>query len=125
MQTALVKLGIPTVEPGSNVFDAAGLNIGTVIKLDPFVLTKKVFEEIPDGEVFKIVTTKLQTVHDPFKSNLKFLCKKGHANDWAIYYGLSYTPEYAIASNGDKVMTERCIMQICPCDPEVLSRYRY
>lgn len=124
MQTALVTLD-GSLDAGAKLYDSGGDFIGKVIKTSPFILTKTVFDEIPDGEVFKIITTNLQTVHKPFKTTLKFLCKKGHGNDWAIYYGLQYTPDYVLATSGDKVTSEKCIQEICPCDPEVLARYRY
>ena len=89
------------------------------------LLTPSIFNSIPDGEVFQIIITKLQTVHDPFNATLKFLCKKGGGNDWAIYYGLAHTPDYVIATHGDKVTTPKCIQEICPCDPEILKLYRH
>lgn len=111
---------------GCKMYDASGDLIATVMnKMPPVFLTKEVFDRIPDGEVFKVVITKIQTVHDPMNAKLKFLCKKGHGNDWAIYYSHSHIEDYVVASNGDKVMSVKCIQEICPCDPEVLKLYRH
>jgi hypothetical protein len=87
-------------------------------------MTLEEYNSVPNGDVFKTVTTKIQNVHDPGKSLLKFLCKKSEG-DWAIYYDHAHIPDYVIATTGMKVKTKECIQQICPCSPEVLELYRF
>lgn len=90
------------------------------------ILTLKLLQQIQPGEVFKIVTTKYQTVHNPGVSELKFLCIKGHGyDDWAIYSGYSYNSDETIKKNGDKVMQENNIRSICPCTDGAYNLYRH
>ena len=90
------------------------------------VLNIRIFnEEIQHGEVFKVVVTKIHSVHEPFKAELKFVCKKGGGNDWAIYAGKSDQSVEWIKAHGQKVTSERNIQGICPCTPDVLELYRY
>jgi len=56
---------------------------------------------------------------------LRWIAKKGGANDWAIYcHRASWTKE-RIAANGDKVTMRENIMRCVPCTEEVFNRYRY
>lgn len=108
---------------GEQVFDSYGALVGTIVH-DPSVLTRQQFALIPAGTVFKIVTTCLQSIEQPMKKTLKFICKKGKANDWAIYYGEQSLHDYQISITGNKVRSYEHIQEICPCTPEVLSLYR-
>lgn len=88
-------------------------------------LTKAVFDKILPGEIFKVVTTRLQTMHEPLKATLKFVCVKGRSGlDWAIYAGTPGAHEADIARYGDKVSDEAHILSLCPCDVEVFALYR-
>lgn len=88
-------------------------------------LTKAIFAEIKPGEIFRVVTTKYQTVHEPLNAELTFVCVKGKADiDWAIYAGPGSANPSDIARYGDKVTSESSIRNICPCDDEVFNLYR-
>ena len=89
------------------------------------LLTLEMFEAMPNGEIFRIVTTKIQNVHEPLKAELTFICKKADSgHDWAIYGHFSDKEISFIASQGDKVFTEREIRDICPCTDDVYAKYR-
>jgi hypothetical protein len=89
-------------------------------------LTLAILSSLEEGEVFRIVTTKIQRIYNPMKSELTFVCKKGHGhNDWAIYCHHSYQSLSYIESNGDKVTSEDMIQSICPCDDEAMQHYRH
>lgn len=85
------------------------------------------FRTIPAGEIFRTVTTKYHTI-ERVKGEypeLTFVCKKGHGyDDWAIYCHFPDKEIEWIAENGNKVMTERNIRAIFPCDDEVYKLYR-
>ena len=90
------------------------------------LLTKKIFDQIPDGEIFRIVTTKIQNVHKPMEAELTFIAKKGDGYpDWTIYCHHSHHDIEFIKEQGDKVMTRQEIQSICPCDEEVYRLYRF
>lgn len=79
------------------------------------------FMKIADGEVFRTVTTMIDTIsYEP----MTFVCKKGSGNDWAIYYHYPDKTIPFICKVGMKVRDEAAIQSICPCSKEVLSLYR-
>ena len=86
----------------------------------------EVFNKLNKGEIFRIVTTRVQNVYDPMGTMLTFACIKGRGdvNDWAIYAGLPDKPIHTIAHLGDKVFTETEIKDLCPCDDNVYQLYR-
>lgn len=93
-------------------------------------ITKEIFDQIMPGEIFWIVTTRLQTVADPMNTPLTFVCvkaKEGHEGRvlWAIYSGHEGSQSYDIARYGIKVRNQEEIRSICPCDDEVFQLYRY
>lgn len=89
-------------------------------------LTKAIFDLIKPGEIFRVVTTKIQAIQEPFKTELTFVCVKGKYEgvDWAIYAGHSGGMVWDIARYGVKVKEEDNIRNICPCDDEVFQLYR-
>lgn len=89
-------------------------------------LTMELFNLILPGEIFKVVTTKIQNIHQPMIAELTFVCKKGSSDfpSWAIYCHYSHRGIGFIENNGDKVFGEENIQSICPCDPDVLAIYR-
>lgn len=88
-------------------------------------LTKAIFDLIAPGEIFKVVTTRLQTVHEPMRATLKFVCLKDRGGeDWVIYAGTPGAHEADIARYGDKVNDKENILGICPCDEEMFALYR-
>jgi len=91
-------------------------------------ITKKLWEEIKPGEIFKVVTTRFQEFHEPLKETLKFVCIRSQdtfSSSWAIYCQRPHMSDQYIADHGDKVHFEDIILSICPCDPEVLKMYRH
>lgn len=94
------------------------------------LITNDIFKQIPDGEVFKVIITSIQNVfikdtENRLGTTLTFVCQKGFADDWTIYYGEEDTPLDYILKNGDKVMREDNIKSLSGCDDEVLAKYRY
>lgn len=88
-------------------------------------ITKAIFDKIAPGEIFKVVTTKLQTIQEPFKATLKFVCVKNRSGyDWVIYVGTPAAHEADIARYGDMVHDRETILSMCPCDEEVFALYR-
>ena len=107
---------------GTKLYDHEGDLVATVIKQNLFLLEKAAFDKLPDDTVFKVITTKLHTVeHDQL---LKFVCKKGQANDWAIYWGLPTEHDIDISRHGNKVQSIENVLCLCPCSIEVLNVYR-
>jgi hypothetical protein len=89
-------------------------------------ITKAIFDQLNAGEIFRVVTTRIQSFHEPMKVTLTFVCVKGKAGiDWAIYAGNVWDHPNNIAREGDKVNEEENIRGICPCDDEVFQLYRY
>ena len=94
------------------------------------MITKEQFDKIPDGDVF----VKGEIENSPFgvymtDSNknkmLKWVAKKGYANDWCIYCHWSESGFDFVISNGDKVCGEENIKKLVPCTDELFKQYRY
>lgn len=56
---------------------------------------------------------------------LRWVAKKGMADDWCIYCHWENKSREFILSQGDKVMTELYIKRCLDCDDEVFAKYRY
>lgn len=88
-------------------------------------ITKEIFDQIAPGEIFKVVTTRIQAMHDPMNATLTFVCVKDKSGiDWAIYAGPSSGHAEDIARYGDQVRDPDNIKSISACDDEVLELYR-
>lgn len=88
------------------------------------MVTLEQFKKIPDGDIFRVVTTRYQTTSPG--NEITFVCKKGHGHhDWCIYYHLSTYPPGWIIQYGEKVTIDGTILSIFPCEQDVLDRYRY
>lgn len=90
--------------------------------------TKEDFDLIPVGNIF--ATGVLPNSPDGLfmtraGGNLRWIAKKGYANDWCIYCHWDYHDEEWIAQNGDKLHNEEHIKKCVPCDEEVFKSYRY
>lgn len=92
-------------------------------------LTKEQFDKIPAGEVF----AKGEVENSPMgiymtNSNkgkmLKWIAKKGYANDWCIYCHWAYNVYEFVEQSGDKVHSTASIKKLVPCTDEVFSLYR-
>lgn len=89
-------------------------------------ITKVVFDQISPGEIFRVVTTKYQNVHDPMTTELTFACVKGKTGmDWAMYAARAGSLPDDITRYGDKVINRENILSLSGCDEEVLALYRY
>lgn len=89
-------------------------------------INKAIFDQIKPGEIFRVVTTKYQNVHDPLNTELTFACVKGKTGlDWAIYAARAGSIPDDIARYGDKVRDKVNIRSLSDCDDEVLELYRY
>ena len=89
------------------------------------IITKEIFEQLRPSEIFRVVTTRVQNVHDPMGSTLTFSCVKGKSGiDWAIYCARAGSNPDDVARYGDKVHDEANIRSLCPCDDDVFQLYR-
>ena len=92
------------------------------------MLTTEKFNEIPLGEIF--ATGILPNSPDGIfmtrdGGSLRWVAKKGHGYDWAIYCHWSHKSPEWIRDYGDKVTTEEYIKRCVPCTDEVFNLYRY
>jgi len=92
-------------------------------------ITKAVFDQIAPGEIFRVVTTRIQDIQEPMDATLTFVCVKareGHEGTflWAIYAGKGSAHPNDVARYGHKIKDKDNILSICPCDEEVLQLYR-
>ena len=93
------------------------------------MMTIEKFNKIPAGEIFRTGELPNQwnglfMINERQGEMLTWVAKKGHADDWAIYYGWSYESVTFIANFGDKVTFENHIRKCVPCDDEVFLQYR-
>lgn len=90
------------------------------------LLTKEALEKIEDGEIFKVITTRLQNFDHPFTLTLKFVCVKSGSGrgDWAMYAGLPDWSDDEVKRMGDKVTSFQNIATLCPCDEQAYAAYR-
>jgi len=92
------------------------------------VLTKEQFDLLPAGKVFAsgvLPNSPEGLFMTDSGGELRWVAKKGHGDDWAIYcHWSSYTVEY-ITKYGDKVVTRKNILKCIDCDQEVFKAYRY
>lgn len=91
-------------------------------------ITKEIFDQIAPGEIFRVVTTRLQNVNDPMNTTLTFVCVKAREGFegrflWAIYSASGSARPDDVARYGTKVRGKESIQSICPCDDEVLKLY--
>ena len=92
------------------------------------MLTLEEFDKLENGVVFDKGTT----FDDPDGINmlgtgdpLRWIAKKGYANDWCIYAYWAYNSWDFIENSGDKIMDKENIMNVVPCSKEVFAKYRY
>jgi hypothetical protein len=89
-------------------------------------LTKELFDQLRPGEIFRVVTTRVQALHAPMEEILTFVCQKGKSGiDWTIYGSRAGAQPDDIARYGDKVQAKENIQSLCPCDPDVMDLYRH
>ncbi len=96
------------------------------------MLTLELFKQIPDGDVFAmgILPDSLEGINMSGSGKLlRWIAKKGYANDWAIYCSFHDTPyEHSmefIKAEGDKVHDTQNILACVNCDTKVLDLYRH
>ena len=90
------------------------------------MLTIEEFRAIPDGEVFKtgITTDNSEGINMTNSGRqLRWVAKKGHGDDWAIYIHWGFNSEEYIKQSGDKVSDNDNIVKLVPCSEEVLNKY--
>jgi hypothetical protein len=89
----------------------------------------KDFNNIPAGTVF----AKGEIENSPkgiYMTNnheermLRWIAKKGYANDWVIYCHWADSSWSYIEQSGDKVTNEANIKKLISCDDETFKRYR-
>ena len=94
------------------------------------ILTEQQFHDIPAGNIFVIGEVENSPLGiymtDSNKGKMmKWLAKKGCANDWCIYIHWSESGFDFVESNGDKVTSEDNIKKLVPCTDEVFKQYRH
>ena len=99
-------------------------NISTITE----TLTAEQFDKVPNGEVFAFGQT-TDSADGINMSNsgktLRWIAKKGYANDWCIYTHLATHSLSFISQQGDKVVSEHNIRKLVLCDETVFKKYRY
>jgi len=91
-------------------------------------LTKELFDSFPNGEVFAtgVLPNSPEGIFVTRDGGmLRWVAKKGYANDWAIYCHWASNSEEWIKDHGDKVTTEMYIKRCVDCDDEIFNLYRY
>ena len=94
------------------------------------MLTLEQFEKLPEGEIFQTgLTTNDENgaymTNHKYGHSLRYIAKKGYANDWALYVSWDSKNAEQVAESGDKVILKSNIMNIVPCTEEVFKRYRF
>jgi len=95
------------------------------------LLTIEQFNEFePDAIIAQGITQNnsngLFMTNDNIDRDIRYVALKGHNNDWCIYCHWANTSTYqSVCEVGDKVTSEQNIMNVVPCEKEVLKRYRY
>lgn len=92
------------------------------------MLTVEEFDKIPDGAIFRmgLISDSVTGCNiDGSDKLLKFVAKKGNANDWAVYVGRDEESSYdEVRYQGGKTFLPVNILNCVPCTTEVLKRYR-
>ena len=92
------------------------------------MLTLKQFNQIEPGKTLAFGTLP-NSPEGLFMTStggeLKWVAKKGWANDWTIYCHWSDKSLEWIEQHGDKVHTEIHIRRCVPCEDAVLNTYRF
>ncbi len=93
-----------------------------------YYLDKEAFDKTPDGAV--IATG--ETIDNPdglhlanTDKPLRWVAKKGSADDWCVYAHLIEHSAEWILAHGDKVCTKRNIDNILKITDEIWSKYRF
>lgn len=91
------------------------------------ILTPEIFDAIKDGCIFMTGTTtndnkgcNMSNTGEP----LRWIAKKGHGDDWAIYIHKEMYPIEWIAKHGDKVMDKRNIKKLVLAHEYIYAKYR-
>ena len=97
-------------------------------KVGEGILTEEKFDQLPRGEIFAAGLVMDGT--DEFRMTntrefLRWVAVKGWASDWSVYVGHSHISFEDVASNGDKVCTDRYIRLLVPCTDDVFQNYRF
>lgn len=93
----------------------------------PIPITDEQFEKVPNGQIFAMG----MTTDDPdglymtgSGNILKWVAKKGWANDWAIYCHWAHHSWEFILEQGDKVHGRDNIKRVLDISDNLLGRYR-
>ena len=80
------------------------------------MLDVQMLQAMPPGTKFAVIRGSAYT----------YVAVRGGIADWAVYEGLANSMGVdEIASNGDKLCSEKLIRQLVPCDDESFGRYRF
>lgn len=92
------------------------------------MLVDKIFDDFPNGQIFakgEIEDNPLGVNMSNSDKMLKWIAKKGYADDWCIYVHWSESGFDFVESNGDKVISKDNIQRLIPCTENVFKKYRY
>lgn len=90
-------------------------------------LTREIFDAIIDGEPFATGLINDEPGGCNMTSSgtrLRWVAKKGAADDWAVYCHWQHHSAEWILDSGDKVSDDTNIRACVPCTDEVLRLYR-
>lgn len=93
------------------------------------MITPELIKALPDGKAFASGTV-FNSPEGVYMTStrkgdlLKWIAKKGHANDWAIYIYWAELDDSFILDHGDKITSDKFIQFVIQCTPEALKLYR-
>ena len=85
------------------------------------MLTKAMLKAMPPHTIF---ATGAGAYPEIYSGEIRWAAVRGGIEDWAIYYHRPDRDIHEIARTGDKVMLDRNIQALVPCDQEALELYR-
>jgi len=91
-------------------------------------MTTQQFEQIPAGKIFAtgFLPNSPEGIYmTETGGQLRWVAKKGYANDWCIYcHWSTHSIEY-VEKSGDKVTSKGNILKCIPDAEDILPLYRY
>jgi len=91
-------------------------------------LTKESFNKMPNNKIFAegIVENSPAGIFMNEKGGkLKWVAKKGLANDWTMCYSTFDASSEWIGNHGRRIYHDKIIKKYVPCDNEVFDLYKY
>lgn len=91
------------------------------------IITKQLFNKIPDGQIFATGFIEDTPEGCNMTGNgqlLRFIAKKGSNDDWCVYVHTADKSLDFIRSNGDKIQNPSNILKCVEVEESLLEQYR-